>query len=57
MEKDVNKIVEHIIEVGKQDIYTKTYEEGIDKGARLMLAYLIKNRCLNKEFLDIIFDR
>lgn len=51
MDKNIDKIVEHIIEVGLLDASSNyTYEKGVDKGARLMLAYLIKYGFMNEYF-------
>lgn len=49
----VDEVVNHIVEVGLLDASANyTYENGLDKGARLMLAYLMKYGILSASAVE-----
>lgn len=50
----VNEIVKHLVDVGLENEFPNTYEAGLDKGARLMLAYLMKKGIINNENISLL---
>lgn len=54
--KAINEIVQHLVNVGMENGITNTYESGLDKGARLMLAYLMKHGFINDDNIDLLCE-
>lgn len=57
----VNKLIEHlqIVDKGIEDctqFESELYSMGFDKGARLMLAYLMKNGFVNENNIEYIWS-
>lgn len=50
----INEIVQHLVNVGLENEFPNTYESGLDKGARLMLAYLMKHGFINDNNIDLL---
>lgn len=51
MKNKIDAIINHCIEVGSNETTNDEYKQGMDKGARLVIAYLLKYNLLKEEIL------
>ena len=52
--KAIDDIIQHLVNIGLEHDFTNTYEAGLNKGARLMLAYLMRRGFVNNDNIELL---
>lgn len=52
----INGIIQHLVKIGLENDFPNTYEAGLNKGARLMLAYLMRRGFVNNDNIEILCE-
>ena len=52
----INGIIQHLVKIVLENDFPNTYEAGLNKGARLMLAYLMRRGFVNKNNIEILCE-
>lgn len=54
--KAIDGIIQHIVNIGLEHDFPNTYESGLDMGARLMLAYLMRCGFVNNDNIEVLCE-
>ena len=54
--KAIDGIIQHLVNIGLENDFQNTYETGLNKGARLMLAYLMRRGFVNNDNIELLCE-